>query len=78
MPMWFNLPTMQKQNSEELLLNANPTSLVSKFADVSTRLESIVVSQRFLFGSHAVWGGRGRTTTTVLKFQASLVIFSCS
>lgn len=30
----FNLPTMQKQDSEELLLNANLTSLVSKFADV--------------------------------------------
>lgn len=55
MPLWFHLPTMQKQDSEELLLNANPTSLVSKFADVSTRLWSIVVRDSGL--AHRQYGG---------------------
>ena len=44
---------MQKENSREFANNENPTSLVSKFADVS-KITWVKGSQEFVFRSHVV------------------------
>lgn len=55
--MWFSLPTMQNENSEELLISGNPTSLVANFADVSKITKEQAADhwcQGFLLYPHAV------------------------